>query len=160
MLSKYVSESEFTVTQVRGIDNSLPKGTITNNAIALCINYLDVIRDYYGKPVLITSGYRCPKVNTAVGGSLTPPSKHMGGNAADIHVAGISLQQLFNDITSGAIKSPNGKPLMDIVDQVLYENPSNPWVHIGRCNGIPRKMKMKAIFDSKGKPSYINVDKI
>ena len=33
MLSKYISEREFTVTQVRGVDNSLPTGTIKNNAI-------------------------------------------------------------------------------------------------------------------------------
>jgi len=160
MLSKYISESEFTITQVRGVNNSLPVGTIKNNAIILCENYLDIIRAYYNKPLIITSGYRSPEVNKAVGGSITPPSKHMGGNATDFHVIGISLQQLFNDIALGNIKQSNGKPLMDIVDQVIFENPANPWVHIGRCNGVPRKQKMKATFNKEGKPIYSNVKKI
>ena len=75
MLSKYISESEFTVTQVRGVNNSLPVGTIKNNAIILCENYLDIIRAYYNKPLIITSGYRSPEVNKAVGGSMGASEK-------------------------------------------------------------------------------------
>ena len=159
MLSKYISESEFTITQVRGIDNSLPKGAITKNATILCEEYLDVIRAFYGKPLMITSGYRCPSINEKVGGSMNPPSKHMGGNAADIHIVGISVQQLFNDIAMGVIKSPDGKPLMNKIDQIIFENPSNPWLHIQRCNIKPRRLKMRAIF-IKGKAIYQNVTSI
>lgn len=51
------------------------------------VAYLQQIRDYFGKPVTINSGYRCEKHNKAVGGASG--SKHTLGMAADIVVEGV-----------------------------------------------------------------------
>ena len=50
------------------------------------VKYLQDIRDYFGSPVTITSGYRCEKHNKAVGGATG--SRHTKGQAADIMVKG------------------------------------------------------------------------
>ena len=52
------------------------------NIEALVAEVLDPVRDEYGKPIYVNSGYRCPKHNEAVGG--VPKSQHMVGEAADI----------------------------------------------------------------------------
>lgn len=51
------------------------------------VEYLQDIRDYFGSPVTITSGYRCEKHNKAVGGASG--SRHTKGQAADIMVKGV-----------------------------------------------------------------------
>ena len=48
----------------------------------LCNYVLEPIRNYLQTPIIITSGYRCPELNKAVGGN--PESQHMIGEAADI----------------------------------------------------------------------------
>lgn len=63
------------------IDNT-PTATIVENLRQLVINVLDPIRLYWGRPVIVTSGYRCPKLNAAVGGATY--SQHRLGQAADI----------------------------------------------------------------------------
>lgn len=52
------------------------------NIEALVANVLDPLRDEYGKPIYVNSGYRCEKHNKAVGG--VPRSQHKVGEAADI----------------------------------------------------------------------------
>lgn len=57
------------------------------------VRMLDELRSVLGdKPIIITSGYRCPAHNQAVRGS--PNSQHMKGNAADIVVSGVSPEQV------------------------------------------------------------------
>lgn len=52
------------------------------NIESLVDNVLDPLREKYGKPIKVNSGYRCPKHNLAVGGATQ--SQHMKGEAADI----------------------------------------------------------------------------
>lgn len=52
------------------------------------VNYLQIIRDHFGKPVTITSAYRCSKHNKAVGGASG--SNHVKGMAADIKVKDVA----------------------------------------------------------------------
>ena len=52
------------------------------NIEALVENVLDPLRERYGKPIVVNSGYRCPKHNKEVGGA--PRSQHMAGEATDI----------------------------------------------------------------------------
>ena len=54
------------------------------NLKALCMEVLQPLRDYLGKPVVISSGYRSEEVNRMVGG--VKGSQHLKGEAADIHV--------------------------------------------------------------------------
>lgn len=64
-----------------GIDNKLPRDLLPN-VQALVALVLDPLREAYGKPIIVTSGYRSPALNKAVRGSAT--SDHMQGRAADI----------------------------------------------------------------------------
>ena len=52
------------------------------NIEALVENVLDPLRERYGKPIVVNSGYRCAKHNREVGGATN--SQHMCGEAADI----------------------------------------------------------------------------
>ena len=61
--------------------NGAPKEA-EENLRALVDEVLDPLREAYGKPVRVNSGYRCPLLNRLVGGS--PNSQHMRGEAADI----------------------------------------------------------------------------
>lgn len=66
--------------------NNFPSGekldVVTENLRNLCKNILQPIRTAFGSPIYVTSGYRCPKLNKAVGGVKN--SFHLQGRAADI----------------------------------------------------------------------------
>ncbi len=64
-------------------------GGVPENVKALVENVLDPLREKYGKPIKVNSGYRCPKHNLAVGGATQ--SQHMKGEAADIAPAGLQV---------------------------------------------------------------------
>lgn len=64
------------------IDNRVVTATIRQNIVFLVRNILQPLRDAWGKPLRINSGYRCPELNSLVGGH--PESKHTKGQAADI----------------------------------------------------------------------------
>lgn len=81
---KYFTINELTrsATAKRlGIDNT-PNKNIRLNLEALGTNILDPLRDAWGAPIIVTSGYRCQRLNKAVGGASN--SQHLYGQAADI----------------------------------------------------------------------------
>ena len=100
------------------IDNTPPADVIRNLQYGVDM-VLDPLRRIYGKPIIITSGYRCPKLNTLVGGVSN--SWHTQGNAADIHVASLTeATKLFSNLQ----KIPS-------VDTVLFEHSgSGQWLHV------------------------------
>ena len=89
-MSKYFKISEF-----NSKDGAKMPPEVKANILDLISN-LDVIRETIGKPVIINSGYRSPKHNKEVGGASK--SMHMVGKAADIHVPGMSTQELYRII--------------------------------------------------------------
>lgn len=109
-----------------GIDNT-PSPEIRRNLEKLITDCLDPVRRAYGKPVLVTSGYRCPALNAAVGGSKT--SQHLAGRAVDLVPAyGGSLEGIFR----AAIRVGN-------FDQLIIEQAgAKRWVHIGTSD-TPRR---------------------
>lgn len=83
-MGKYFSLDELChsdTAKARGIDNT-PSEEVKKNLEALIENVLDPLREAYGKPIYINSGYRCSELNKAVGGVST--SEHQSGRAADI----------------------------------------------------------------------------
>lgn len=81
---KYFTLKELTrstTATAKGIDNT-PTPEVEKNLTLLVENVLDPLREIYGKPITVNSGYRCPELNKAVGGSKT--SDHVKGFAADI----------------------------------------------------------------------------
>lgn len=86
ILSKHFKLSEFTrsaTASAKKIDNT-PSLEVVSNLQQLCIHVLEPLREHFNCPITISSGYRCPALNTAVGGVAT--SQHMTGEAADIHI--------------------------------------------------------------------------
>ena len=82
----YLSEFVRSETATRlGIDNSINDPEIISNIRNLCERVLEPLRAFAGCPIIINSGYRCPRLNEAVGGSRR--SQHMKGEACDIRIA-------------------------------------------------------------------------
>ena len=113
-----------TATQ-RGIDNT-PNSEIVSNLEQLVDIILDPLREKYGKPIRVNSGYRCEKLNKAVGGSNT--SQHRYGLAADI-TAGSRLENknLF------MLAQQLNLPFDQLIDEKNYS-----WIHIS-FSKKPRK---------------------
>lgn len=80
-----------TATQNK-IDNWPNDPDIMDNIICT-MECLDQIREEYGKPLYITSGYRCPELNRTVGGVKT--SQHLKGQAADINLGSVEKNRAF-----------------------------------------------------------------
>lgn len=112
----------------RGIDNRLPKSLLPN-VQALVDNVLDPLRDAYGKPIIISSGYRCEALNKAVGGSNT--SDHMKGCAADI--VGTPNTKAENKRLFNLVQSLN-LPFDQLIDEKDFS-----WVHVSYREGNNRK---------------------
>ena len=129
---KYFKFSELTASATAerlAIDNTPPHAARKMLTI-LVEQLLDPIRRHYGAPIIVTSGYRCPALNTAVGGALN--SHHIIGCAADI--------------TTGSIEN-NRKLFALIIDiqtthrlrftQLIVEEGCR-WLHISYVPGMLR----------------------
>ena len=124
-LTEHFTLEELTLSETaarQGIDNTPDAGTICNlKRIAIA---LEQIRSLVGKPVNVTSGYRSPAVNRAVGGAAN--SAHVQGLAADINVPGYTPKALANLIKNSSIQ----------FDQLILEY--DRWVHVAVATGKPR----------------------
>lgn len=76
----------------KGIDNFPKDAEIIDNLILVMEN-LDKIREEYGLPIYISSGYRCDELNKAVGGVSN--SQHKTGNAVDVNLGSIEKNRAF-----------------------------------------------------------------
>lgn len=79
---KYFSFSEMITTSSTAQENNLPDWDDINRLLELCRWILDPVREMYGKPIVVTSGFRSSFLNRLVGGVTT--SQHMQGLAADL----------------------------------------------------------------------------
>ena len=79
--------ANFTVAEFACKDGSDP--VFVDSSLAAL---LQKIRDHFGRPVVITSGYRTAAHNKSVGGAKS--SQHLLGRAADIQVAGVSVEDV------------------------------------------------------------------
>lgn len=121
------------------IDNTPPVFVI-ENLKRLCIT-LEEVRQIIGKPIKVTSGYRCQKLNHAIGSKDT--SQHVLGCAADIKIDGVTPDEVMKAVIGADIK----------FDQLIREY--DRWVHISVPNiasGKPRRSML--IIDSKGTRPY------
>lgn len=78
--------------QINNIPSDKELFKVLSNIEALVNNVLDPLCAMIGRPIIITSGYRCQRVNELLGGSRT--SQHLSGKAADFHVQGYTSQQM------------------------------------------------------------------
>lgn len=143
---KYFTINELTKSTTaikRHIDNT-PSKEVERSLTALVEKVLDPLREAYGKPIIVTSGYRCPKLNAIVGS--TPSSQHVKGEAADIK----SVQDTPEE----------NKKLFDLIvklglpfDQLINEH-NYDWVHVS-FGARHRRQKLKAV-RKNGKTVYVN----
>lgn len=120
MTMKHFTIKELTVSATAerlGIDNT-PTTEAVGNLRQLVANVLDPLREAYGHPIYVNSGYRCAALNRAVGG--VPSSQHLTGEAADI-TAGSKRENRRLLALVKKMKLP--------VDQVIDEQDCT-WLHI------------------------------
>ena len=105
-----------------GIENK-PGLVEEANLISLVAHILDPLREAYGKPIRVNSGYRSPALNKAIGGATS--SQHMKGQAADITAGSRKENQKIFDLIL-KLKLP--------FDQLIFEKGSvkegPDWIHV------------------------------
>lgn len=142
MLTEHFSLAEMTFSETasrKGFDNTPADKEIAN--LVRVATMLEQVRKITGKPIQVTSGYRCKELNQAVGSSES--SQHRLGCAADIKVAGMTPDQVVKAIIASDIQ----------YDQLIREFDS--WVHISVPNTpeiTPRNQTL--IIDKSGTRHY------
>ena len=110
-----------------GIDNA-PTGDVTDNLDRLVTRVLDKLRDGWGRPIIVTSGYRCKELNTAVGGARN--SQHLKGQATDIVSDDF---EAFRRLVRRWCKDNE-------FDQCIFEHGGGrEWIHISYVEGRNRR---------------------
>lgn len=121
-MGKYFTINELTksATAQRLHINNNPTQEVKDNLNKLIDNVLDPLRELYGKPIIVNSGYRCTKLNKAIGGAKN--SQHLVGQASDIRTVQNtkeSNKELFDLIKNSKLP----------FDQLINEYDYN-WVHV------------------------------
>lgn len=127
-MAKYFTIGELCKSNVaveKRIANT-PDNTTTERMNALMEECLDKVRELWGKPIGVNSGYRSADLNRAVGGAKN--SQHLRGEAADI-TAGTkeNNRKLFDLIVASDI------PFDQLIDESGYK-----WLHISYCKDYNR----------------------
>ena len=128
-----VSKSQ-TATR-KGIDNE--PGTVEiENLIHLAKTILQPVREHFGKPVMISSGYRSPALCEAIGSSAK--SQHAKGEAADFEINGIDNKELAAWI---ADHCSFDQLILEFYDGV---DPNSGWIHCSSTKEKSRKQILTA----------------
>lgn len=128
---KYFTIQELTISntaQRKDIDNT-PDQKAAAALTALVANVLDPLREAWGRPIVVNSGYRCPKLNRAVGGVAR--SQHIKGEAADIRTLSNRRwenEQLFKFIVQMKL------PFDQLIDEHGYS-----WIHVSYSESKNRR---------------------
>lgn len=101
--------------KIYGINNIPPDSQVFDNMLTLILEVLQPLRDYIGKPIIITSGYRSIALNAKVGGDSD--SQHITGQAADFIIYGLTVDEIIAKVKASGIR----------YDQLIHEG---GWVHI------------------------------
>lgn len=112
----------FTINELTRSDTAVRLGIANvptqqeRQRMEVLMNWLDGIRAKYGKPLYVNSGYRCQKLNRAVGGVWN--SQHTKGEAVDLDTRCGQNKQLFDLIN-----------MYGGFDQLIWEN-GGKWIHV------------------------------
>lgn len=101
----------------------------------LCRDILQPIRDEWGAPIIVSSGYRCPELNKAVGG--VTHSDHIFGCAADIKTVGDlpARNKVLFDLIRRMYKDGKLPHLKQVIDEYGYD-----WLHVSYQDGRTKKL--------------------
>ncbi len=144
----------------RRIDNR-PSAEIEANLEYLVKNVLQPLRDHFGVPIRVTSGYRSPALNRAIGGSSS--SWHSHGCAADIQIPSgrVPLKEVFEWIYRNL-------PYTELIAEGIDRNGRVSWVHVALVKGREAKDNLdpagrlctKYMMSSEGAVYRASFDKI
>lgn len=150
-LSKNLSLAEVTKSTTAkrlGINNVPDDEWVIENLRQVAINVFQPLRDAFGCPIYVSSGYRGPELNRAIGGSLR--SQHMEGRALDLDA------DVYGNCTNSEIFDWIRENVA--FDQMVWEfgDQDNPdWVHVSYVHdGVNRGRCLKACRDDEGKVYY------
>ena len=147
-LSEHFNLKEFTKSETairKRIDNT-PNSVHATNLKAVCEKILEPVRNHFGKPVRINSGYRGPALNAAVGGSSK--SQHCNGEAVDFEIDGLPNPELAKWVSENC---DFDQIILEFYDP--KEGPNSGWVHASYSAGKNRKQKLTAVTEN-GKTVY------
>lgn len=102
---------------------------------------LEEVRELLGVPMTITSGYRMPQLNKAVGGSAT--SKHTQGLCADFIPIGMTVKEAFAKITA------NKDKLLSVRKVIIEGVKGKNWVHLQAKVSADEPTELYATSDGK-----------
>jgi hypothetical protein len=147
-LSQHFSYQEFIKSQTaarKGIKNE-PDDAQLYNMKMICANILEPVRDNFGGPVIITSGFRSPELCVAIGSSTN--SQHAKGEAADFEIPGTSNKDVADWIHENLV-----------YDQLILEffdgkDPNSGWIHCSHKGNDNRKQYLIAFKNKQGKTEY------
>ena len=118
------------VAEKYNISNIPDKQSLDNMLILIC-ECLQPIRNYINKPIIISSGYRSPRLNghPLINGAQN--SQHVTGQAVDFTIKGMTPKQIIEKVKASGVE----------FDQLLNEH--NIWVHISYNKGKNRKQVLE-----------------
>ena len=150
-LSKNLSLKECLISETAkrlGIKNEPHDDWVSEHLRSVAENIFQPLRDGLGVPIYVSSGYRSPELNTAIGGSSR--SQHMEGRALDLDA------DVFGDTSNCDIFHYIKNNLT--FDQLIWEfgDESSPdWVHVSFIYDGPNRCRcLKACRDDQGKTYY------
>ena len=136
----------YSITAIRkGIDNT-PDDDQLSNMELVAEEVFEPLRNYVGGPIKINSFFRCPELNTAIGGSHK--SQHCKGQAIDIddNYGRVSNAEMYHFI----------KEHLDF-DQLIWEfgDDDNPnWIHVSYISSEDNRNRCLKAYRDKGKTKY------
>jgi hypothetical protein len=150
-LSNYVSLAEVTKSDTakrKGISNE-PTPEHLENLKTICTEVFDKVREHFGVPIYISSGYRSAALNKAIGGSST--SDHNLGRALDLDQDGrgngVTNMEVFEFIKDNL-------EFDQLIGEFQRADGNFDWVHVGYRKGANRKQILVAYRDAAGKTKY------
>lgn len=113
-----------------GINNIPNNKQVLDNLLLLITECLQPIRNYIGKPIQVTSGYRCQTLNNLPTIRGAKNSQHLTGQAADIVIKGMAPKQVIEKIKASGVE----------YDQLINE--FNLWTHVSYSKDRNRKQEL------------------
>lgn len=131
-LSQHFSLKEMCVTN-SGLLN-VPDTEAIVSLTRLCNNVLEPIRNHFGRPVKVNSGFRSLMVNIAAGSKANSTSQHLFGEAADIEIPGIRNDIIWSYIVDEL------KDFDQVIAEKLSRNDGSAgWIHVSYREGRLRR---------------------
>jgi hypothetical protein len=127
--------------------NNEPSEVIIEHLTEMVDNLLDPLREAWGSAIKVNSGYRCPSLNTKVGGSKG--SSHMHGYAVDLRPSNRRMTEFFEFVKNYLLE--NNVPFDQLIDE---RSGGSRWVHIGYKNSKGKQRKEIKLYNN-GKYSIL-----